>query len=162
MMLKHWSDVYDIIPKEEWKKRWPNFSPQELACSHKDGEGIRQDCEFCGGEFWYDPNYFNKLQAARTHWGKPFKLNSAHRCEKRNHMVGGAKKSEHLRIATDIAILNRKHRRGMLTSLYRAGITTFGLYNSFIHADPRPWRLWIMGDKRIWQTIYDEVVKRDD
>lgn len=142
MLYDHYSDV-DVF--EKW--RWPNFTAEELSCK-------------CCGEYYHDEYSLDMLQAARTAWGKPFKVNSGHRCEKHNHTVGGSLKSAHLKIAFDLAILNRKHKRGMLEALHNAGFTTFGLYSTFIHTDRRPWRLWIMGDKRIWQNIYDEVIKK--
>lgn len=144
MLYDHYSDT-EVF--EEW--RWKNFTAKELSCK-------------CCGEYYHDENALDMLQKAREIWGKPFKINSGHRCVKHNHTVGGAKHSQHLKIAFDIAILNRKHKRGMLTALYQAGFTTFGLYNSFIHTDTRSWRLWIMGNQRRWQAIYDDVVKRSD
>ncbi len=142
MLYHHHSDVQVF---EQW--RWKNFTPEELSCP-------------CCGEYYHDENALDMLQDARDKWGKPFKINSAHRCKSYNAKIGGAKKSEHLRIAFDIAILNQKHKKGILKSLHDAGFTTFGLYNTFIHTDTRPWRLWIMGSQRIWETIYDQVVKK--
>ena len=146
MKYTHYSDVHVFeCSKAEWKKRWPNFSPKELSCK-------------CCGEYWHDEITLDMIQNARNEYGSMI-INSAHRCEKHNHLIGGAKASEHLKIALDIKC-ERKKRRKLLTALFNAGFTTFGLYNTFIHTDKRPWRLWIMSDKRIWESIYDEVVKR--
>lgn len=134
--------------------RWKNFTPKELSC----GKG---ECEYCGGEYWHDEYTLDLVQAAREIIGKPLHINSPHRCITRNLDVGGAKNSEHLRLALDISLRNHD-KQELLSALYEAGFTTFGLYSSFIHTDKRPWRLWISGNKREWQAIYDDVVKRSD
>ena len=135
-----------------WK--WDNFSPKELAC----GKG---ECEHCDGEYWHDPYALDMLQKARDIAGKAFTINSARRCEGRNRAVGGSLKSMHKeQIAFDISLRNHS-KDDLLFALYEAGFTTFGLYNNFIHVDTRPWRLWISGNKREWQAIYDEIVKGD-
>ena len=143
MIFEHHTD-FDSFTNWEWV----NFSARELSCKH------------CG-EYWHDPDSLDKLQTARNIVGKPFKINSAHRCEFHNKVVHGAKNSEHLRIAFDIS-LDGHDKEELLTALFEAGFTTFGMYNSFIHTDHRPWRRWYGCDgviKKEWQDIYKRVVK---
>lgn len=111
--------------------RWPNFSPEEpkLACS-------------CCGEFYLDPIMFDRLQAVRNLMG-PLTINSGHRCEKYNSKIGGAKRSQHLKLAFDVAIKGYD-RYDLYYALEACGFTSFGLYKTFIHADMRP------GPKVIW------------
>ena len=139
-----------LAMQEYWK--WPNFTPEELACKC----GGRH----CGGEYWHDPDVLDMLQAARTAVGKPFKINSAHRCDGHNKDVHGAKNSAHRQIAFDISTHNHD-REQLLQALYDAGFTTFGFYMTFVHTDPRPWRLWYVNTKQIWEPIYDKVIKSE-
>lgn len=142
MIYSHYSDV-DLF--EDW--RWKNFSAEELACK-------------CCGEYYHDPESLDMIQQARDNFGMPFFINSGHRCISHNKAVGGSINSQHLKIAFDISIASESKSEAMLESLYQAGFTTFGLYNSFIHTDTRPWRLWIMGNNTKWQDIYDRVIKQ--
>ncbi|MGJ8559552.1 MAG: YcbK family protein [Litorimonas sp.] len=107
---------------------WPDFSPAEMSCRH------------CGqGYHW--PAFMDALQVARDQIGRPFHILSAHRCSLHNARVGGAPRSQHLRIAVDIAL--RGHNPGALhTALHDAGFTGFGFYTTFIHADMGPTRQW--------------------
>lgn len=124
-MLIHYSQ----IPKAIWP--WVYFTPKELSCR-------------CCGEFYFSHIAYeaiNMLSAARSMSGKPFIMNSAHRCGIHNARIGGAPLSEHKRIAIDIS--THGHDRHELKDLLaEAGFTTFGLYQTFIHTDPRPGRLW--------------------
>lgn len=107
---------------------WPGFSRAEMACRH------------CG-ELYHWPKFMDRLQAARDQIGRPFHILSAHRCGLHNARVGGAPKSQHLRLAVDIAL--RDHDRVALhAALVQAGFTGFGFYTTFIHADMGPTRQW--------------------
>ena len=157
MLFNDWKNIYDVIPESEWKERWPNFTPKELSC----GKG---ECPYCGGEYWHDEYSLDLLQNARTIRGEPLHITSAHRCPEWNEKVGGAKQSEHLRIAFDISLRNHA-KEELLSALFEAGFTTFGMYNTFVHTDKRPWRKWIVSTgvfKQMWRAIYDKIVKGDD
>jgi hypothetical protein len=119
---------YTFVPWDD--KRWPKFSPGErnLACP-------------CCGEFYLDDIMFDRLQFARTESGRSFHINSGHRCVRHNRTVGGRERSRHLRLAFDISLAGHNHLE-LLGQLRGAGFTTFGFYNSFIHTDDRPGRIW--------------------
>lgn len=131
MLYTHWSHA-------PWDAdRWSNFQPSELACPH------------CG-EFYYWPEFFDALQWAREQVGRPFNLNSAHRCRRHNAHVHGAPLSEHKRLAVDISL--RGHDRRHLASVCRAaGFQGFGYYNTFLHVDLGRRRFWYgKGAKSSW------------
>jgi len=118
-------------------KRWPNFTPKEFACK-------------ASGEFYYWPNFFDRLQWARTAAGKPFKINSGHRSYLHNLAVGGSPASQHLTLACDISLEGHdKHELRII--LREAGFKGFGYYNSFIHVDLGRSRFWFgAGAKENW------------
>ncbi|WP_189496419.1 YcbK family protein [Algimonas arctica] len=119
--------------------RWPDFSRVEMSCRH---------CE----QAYHWPAFMDALQAARDQIGRPFHILSAHRCSLHNARVGGASRSQHLRLAVDIAL--RDHDPGALyMSLSEAGFTGFGFYTTFIHADMGPVRQWFGTRKArtLWQ-----------
>ncbi len=130
MMFIHHSHM----PPELW--RWGNFSFKGdpfLACP-------------CCGEFYLDEHSMDMLQATRKDFARPLRLNSCHRCWHRNVLVGGAPRSEHKLVAFDI-VIGSYDRFELLDALKRAGFTTFGLYQTFIHTDRRPNRKWYGGKK---------------
>jgi len=130
--------VYSNYNLVEWnKKRWPNFSPSELSCKYN-------------GEYYHWPEFLDRLQAARTAVGKPFKINSAHRSIYHNWRVGGAPASQHLRLAVDINL--EGHDKDILRmALREAGFKGFGYYNTFIHVDLGRSRFWFgKGAKSSW------------
>jgi len=47
--------------------RWPNFTPDEMACQH------------CGAKNM-DPEFMDQLQALRDAYGRPMAVSSAYRC----------------------------------------------------------------------------------
>ena len=125
-------------PGDGW--RWSDFSPAEMACRH------------CG-EGYHWPAFMDALQAARDRVGRPFRVLSAHRCSLHNARVGGAPRSQHLRLAVDIGL--RGHDRHALHRALRdAGFTGFGFYTTFIHADMGPARHWFGNSKArsLWQA----------
>lgn len=134
LIVPHYSQV-------RWNaKRWPNFTPRELACSH------------CG-EFYDWPDFIDLLQWVRTRLGKPIRINSAHRCVRHNLAVGGAPLSQHKKIATDLSI--RGQNRLELAALCKAaGFKGFGYYQSFLHVDLGRKRFWYGGDasKEAWKN----------
>lgn len=125
LIFDHWTRV----PSEVW--RWPNFSPDEIACRGTAKVGI-------------DPEAMDKLQALRIRLGAPLMLNSAYRSPEHNAAVGGAKASQHLKArAFDVSMAN--HDPAEFEHAARAvGFTGFGFYrrNNFIHVDIGPAREW--------------------
>ena len=103
----------------------PNFTFHEVSCRHC-GEMYADDL------FWY---HMNKLQALRGEVG-PLTKTSGHRCGEHNAAQGGAKKSMHLKIASDLQPASVS-----LDELYEAakaaGFTGLGRYNTFLHVDCR-------------------------
>lgn len=129
-------------------RRWPNFPRIELACR------CALDGRYCAGEMYWDPDFFDRLQALRTLLGRPVKLNSAHRCDLRNASVGGKPLSQHKKMAADIDLTGHDRER-----LYRAarevGFSSFGFYRSFLHVDMRPGRRWFssQGARELWTDL---------
>lgn len=122
MIYSHWS-------KAPWDfNRWPNFHPKEFASPDN-------------GQLYWDPVFFDKMQAMRTALGKPLKINSAHRSYRHNISVGGAVRSMHKKMAVDISLAghNRFH---VLAAARAAGFTGTGYYKTFLHID--------LGRKRFW------------
>lgn len=119
----HWSRV----TAGEW--RWPDFSPEEMACRGT-------------GRLVVDEEAMDKLQEFRDAVGAPFIVNSAYRSPEHNKAVGGAKSSYHLQgRAFDISMANhdpaefkeRAERMGW------GGIGTYPAARlNFIHIDTGP------------------------
>jgi len=134
MLFDHYTDV----PSSIW--RWENFSPSEFG----------MHCRCCG-EFYLCEQSLDMLQKARTLAGKPFHLNSGHRCGIHNARVGGAPLSMHKKLAFDISLTGHD-KYELLKVLKEAGFTTFGFYKSFIHIDIRPNRKWFgQGARKLWK-----------
>ncbi|MQQ09119.1 DUF882 domain-containing protein [Epibacterium sp. SM1979] len=131
IFFKHWSHV----PADLW--RWPNFSPEEIACRGTSKVGIDFDA-------------MEKLQALRNRLGTPIILNSAYRSPEHNSAVGGATRSQHLKAkAFDVSMANHDPEQFELAAR-AVGFTGFGFYkrNNFIHIDTGPDREW--GDR--WKS----------
>lgn len=118
-------DRYSLKNDGEFKVA-PNFKVKEFKC--KDGsDEILLDSSFV----------LNKLQAIRTHFDKPVKINSAYRTPAYNKKIGGASNSYHMKgMAFDI------HIPGVsLDEICRfaqsIGILGIIRYNSFVHVDSR-------------------------
>ena len=134
LIFPHYSQV-------RWDaRRWPDFSPRELACRH------------CG-ECYHWPEFIDRLQLVRSNLGKPIKINSGHRCLRYNLKIGGAPLSEHRKLATDLSL--RRQDRHLLYKLCKlAGFTGFGYYQTFLHVDMGRRRFWYGGpvSKEIWNA----------
>ena len=121
----HWRDV------PESARRWPNFSPAEIA-----GRGT--------GKLLINAPALDKLQALRDWLGKPLIVRSAYRSPEHNRAVGGAARSKHMDgAAFDIAMVN--HDPAAFEAAARAvGFLGFGFYprSGFIHVDLGPSRQW--------------------
>ena len=92
-----------------------------------------------------------KLDLAREIAEVPFRINSAYRCQKHNHLVGGVKDSAHLLgLAVDIFCLNGIDRIKILRGLIISGFRRIGIGKTFIHVDidsSKPNNLWLYEDK---------------
>lgn len=138
VLFKRWQDA-------PWPRdRWPNFSPVEVACR------CAHDGRYCAGELYWDPAFFDALQALRDDLGRSVRLNSAHRCDLRNAAVGGAPLSQHKAMAADID-LDGHHPGRLYRAAVAAGFTSFGFYRTFLHVDQRPGRRWFsQGARELW------------
>lgn len=122
-------DSWRDVPLAIW--RWPNFSPEELAC-HGDGE------------LMVDIPSLDLLQKLRDRIGKPLIVESAFRNVAWNKHVGGVKDSQHLKAkAFDISMSNQDPEH-FLEAAHAVGFTGFGTYpdQNFIHIDTGPARYW--------------------
>lgn len=109
--------------------RWPNFTPQELACKCRG--------KHCRGEYFHVPEFLDALEALRAAAGRPLIITSGRRCLGRNRAVGGATRSQHmLAIAVDIS-LNRHDPTSLARKALAAGFKGIGFGASFLHLD---WR----------------------
>jgi zinc D-Ala-D-Ala carboxypeptidase len=117
------------VPEKLW--RWPNFSPEEIACR---GDGKIQINEVA----------LDRLQALRDQLGVPLIVHSAYRSPDYNRRVRGAKQSMHLQgAAFDISMAN--HDPVAIEVAARAvGFTGFGFYprQNFTHVDIGRARQW--------------------
>jgi zinc D-Ala-D-Ala carboxypeptidase len=117
------------VPEKLW--RWPNFSPEEIACR---GDGKIQINEAA----------LDKLQALRDQFEVPLIVHSAYRSPEYNRRVGGAKHSMHLQgAAFDISMAN--HDPESFEAAARAvGFTGFGFHprQNFMHVDIGRARQW--------------------
>lgn len=117
----HWKDY----PEDKW--RWPNFSPQEMACRGT-------------GKLAVNERAMDMLQSLRDVSGKPFIIRSAYRSPEHNKAVGGAKASKHMEaIAFDIDMTNHFPDE-FIAAAEAAGFNGIGTYPSsnFLHIDARP------------------------
>ncbi|MEC7291128.1 MAG: D-Ala-D-Ala carboxypeptidase family metallohydrolase [Pseudomonadota bacterium] len=124
--------------------RWPNFAPEELAC--------RCAGRFCAGAYWHDPVFLDRLQDLRQRMGAPIQITSGHRCALWNAAAGGAPRSQHKRIAADIALRGHDRMR-LLDAATAAGFGGIGLASTFLHLDGRTRRAtWFYeGSRELWQ-----------
>lgn len=127
----------------DWQRRWPNFSPSELACR-------------CCGNLRVHHKAMDTLQALRTTWRRPIRLNSAFRCANWNKRVSGAIESLHLTgRAFDISLVTAgeaqegAHTASLIFHATKAGFNGFGLYPHFLHVDIGRHRTWQQGDTRL-------------
>jgi uncharacterized protein YcbK (DUF882 family) len=106
-----------------FKKRWPNFSPKEVASK---GDGT----------LLIDEHALDCLQKARDIAGKPLIINCGYRDELHNALVGGAPRSYHLEgRAFDIS-LRGFTKAELIKICEQAGFTGFGVnYSTFLHVD---------------------------
>ncbi len=121
----HYEELVRLKRKGHWP--WPNFEPVELVCR-------------CGcGEGYFSIGDYNAIQRVRDELGKPLRINCAHRCALHNEAVGGAPRSQHLRMAFDISVRgwSGKQLARLGELLDENGFHGRGLYPTFVHADRR-------------------------
>ena len=128
-MTTHYFADWRDVPEKLW--RWPDFSPEEIACR---GDGKIQINEAA----------LDLLQALRDRLGAPLIVHSAYRSPDYNRKVGGAKHSMHLQgAAFDVSMSN--HDPVKFEAAARAvGFTGFGYYPrlNFMHIDIGRARHW--------------------
>jgi len=128
-MTTHTFADWRNVPEKLW--RWPDFSPEEIACR---GDGKIQINEAA----------LDLLQALRDRLGVPLIVHSVYRSPEYNLRVGGATHSMHLQgAAFDISMAN--HDPVSFEAAARAvGFTGFGFYprQSFMHIDTGRTRQW--------------------
>jgi zinc D-Ala-D-Ala carboxypeptidase len=119
---KSWREV----PVAEFKARWPNFSPEEIACN---GDG-KVMLNFAA---------LDALQKLRVKLGRPIILNSAYRSPAYNAKIGGAKASKHMEgIAFDCSMTNHNPEEFERAAV-SLGFRGIGHYpgSNFMHIDTR-------------------------
>lgn len=103
-----------------------NFQRGEFACR-------------CGCGFdTVDAGTLEIVQAVRTHFGRPVRINSGCRCPAHNRSVGGAASSQHvLARAADIAVegVSPDAVHDWIADTYPEA--SLGLYRTFTHVDTR-------------------------
>ena len=128
-MTNHYYADWRDVPDKLW--RWPNFSPEEIACRGDDTIRITEAA-------------LDKLQALRDRVGKPLIVHSAYRSSDYNRNVGGARHSMHLQgAAFDISMANHDPVE-FETAARAVGFTGFGFYprQNFMHIDIGQARQW--------------------
>lgn len=126
-------------PNDAWRERWPDFVPAEFACKSS-------------GQYFHDEKFLDKLQALRYLLDKPMRINSGHRSVEHNKSVGGAPKSQHLKIAVDISLTGHD-RHEMVALAKNLGFTGIGYGSTFLHLDLRdnPAEWYYPNSKQYWR-----------
>ena len=102
------------------------FEDSELSCP-------------CCGKFKIEPEFADRLDAARNMAGIPFHVNSGFRCKAHNKAVGGSPTSSHmLGLAADIQAKTDLYRFRIIEGAIRSGIRRIGVYKTFVHLDTDP------------------------
>lgn len=120
-----------LIDDATWDAaRWPNFSPDELRCSHT-------------GKLFVCPDALDKLQLLRTHLGRPIFITSA--CRDATHPVEARKPQPgtHTRGCAFDFRADGRMQYEVLAVAQALGFTGIGLAKTWMHLDtwdggPRP------------------------
>jgi len=106
--------------------RWPDFTPEEMACRGT-------------GQLLIDPDAMDRLQELRDRLKRPLIVTSAFRSEQHNRAVGGARNSYHLRgQAFDIS-MNNHDPHDFIAQARDVEFNGIGQYadQGFVHIDTR-------------------------
>lgn len=119
-LYNRWQDV----PAAAW--RWPNFSPQEIACKGT-------------GSVLVDEDALDKLQALRNKLGRPLIITSAYRSPSHNRAVGGASGSMHLKGRAFDVVMSNHNPATFEAAATQSGFRGIGHYpaSNFMHIDDR-------------------------
>jgi len=105
-----------------------HFKISEFDSPDEVGSGERMDAEV-----------LQMIDQARELFGKPIRINSGVRTEKRNQEVGGSKTSSHLKgYAIDVSCDNSADRFRLVEILMLVGFNRLGIAKTFIHVDNDP------------------------
>ena len=105
-----------------------HFKISEFDSPDEVGSGERMDAEV-----------LQMIDQARELFGKPIRINSGVRTEKRNQEVGGSKTSSHLKgYAIDVSCDNSADRFRLIEVLMLVGFNRLGIAKTFIHVDNDP------------------------
>lgn len=117
--------------------RWPDFKPEEVLSP--DGLGLVRK-----GDFPISLAAMDKLQAFRTHLGKPFKINQpgllhrGFRSLRENFAINKWTYSYHCAgIAFDVTVPGLSMQE-LHDEAKKFGFTGLGLYSTWVHMDVRP------------------------
>lgn len=131
------------MTREQFIKRWPNFSPEELACK----------CGKCTADSAMNMNqeFMDKLQTLRTSMGFAFVISSGFRCSEHPVEKSKSQPGTHaMGMAVDIVISGEKALK-VISGATDNGFTGVGISQKgngrFVHLDtaeqaanrPRPW-----------------------
>lgn len=135
--------IYEAQSAANLNWDWPHFSKAEMSCRH------------CG-ELYFWPKFMDRLEVTRVNVGRPLHVLSAHRCALHNARIGGAPRSQHLKLAADIS-LHGHNKRTVYRAAKTTGFTGFGFYQTFLHIDLGRARHWYGNQKakELWQTLLD-------
>lgn len=93
------------------------------------------------------PELLERLDYARSLYGKPIQINSAYRSIEYERKRGRAGSSSHCKgLAVDVKCFDSADRLGLVQSFLRAGFRRIGIAKSFIHVDidsSKPKCLWL-------------------
>lgn len=98
------------------------FTDSEMSCR-------------CCGKDGMDPEFMDRLNAARAYADFPFLVTSGYRCEKHNRIVKSTSDNHVLGRAADILCVGHEKRYDMINAMMRAGMLGIGCGMGFIHCD---------------------------
>lgn len=131
----HWTDI-TTSDFEYWKERWPNFTPQEMACR---GSGM----------LVVSIEFMDALQNLRNDLNKVIHVISGCRTTKYNKDIGGKSKSFHICdsdvernqrgcLAVDVAVIEGPYRGDIFSLAWRREWTIgWNAKRGFLHLDQR-------------------------
>lgn len=114
-----------LLPPDEWKERWPDFTPEEVACKHCGKHGATADI-------------LDVLQHIRTALGKPLTVSSVYRCPEHPEEKVKPKPGEHsLGLAADLPchsdVAMRIVQAAVFVGVNRVGVSQRSGRERFIH-----------------------------